>query len=842
MNGRQEAKTVWAGRVKTAAAWKPVWKILLNSAQMCVKWYNNHKNSIATAELFAAHFKKSYPNHAQILCFLRTPRSARPRDPIRDTPRHPGCNPGKEGETMTIPRNHSAAIGRKPDGAKPVQWLVLVLCIAVYLAMMGANVLLSLSDNALVSADLRYSLPGILAQVQVLAVLVITLCTIRKGYWVGIALCGISIAVTLQAVLLRGVLQALPGVFVPAITVLISSVLYHFKTYQLENGKKLSLSNELLQKVLDTIPMPIFWKDLHSNFLGCNRLFASEAGKNSPEELVGKDDTSTPSGGQTERYRADDAEIMYTGVGKINIEEPHVTANGEPRWIRTTKVPLRDGSGEVFGLLGAYEDITLKKLAEQELYYEKERLRITLLSIGDAVITTDSCGRITLINSVAEQLTGWCAKDALGRDVDDVLSLENELTARKRRHPIDEVIRTGRTVELANHTQIVSRQGVRRIIEDSAAPILGSDGATQGVVMVFRDVTDRKLKQDEILFLNYHDRLTTLYNRRYMEERILKIEEAPRFPLAIILGDINGLKMVNDVLGHTEGDRFLTEASKILTEACRPGDIAARWGGDEFILLLPDADTAKTERICETIREKCAALMATGMNLSLSLGYAVRKDACEEVERTINAAEEVMYTQKLLNSRSYRNSILESFRKTLFEKSHETEEHAQRLMHLCKRMGEAMSLPQTSLQELELLGVLHDIGKIGVPDPILNKPGKLSEEEWVIMRRHCEIGCRITQSIPEFIRVSEYILSHHERWDGNGYPRGLKGEAIPLLSRILCIVDAYDAMTSERAYRKPMPQEAAVEELVANAGKQFDPDLVTLFVEQKLYEAGEETA
>jgi len=533
---------------------------------------------------------------------------------------------------------------------------------------------------------------------------------------------------------------------------------------------------------------------------------------------------------------------MQSGIAKINLEELHFTADGEPGWVRTTKAPLRDADGNIFGLLGVFEDITKKKLAEQELYYEKERLRVTLLSIGDAVITTDPSGKITLINSVAEQLTGWRARDALGKDAGDILTLENEITGKRGSNPIDEVLRKGKTAALANHTRIVSRQGGKRMIEDSAAPILSTDGVLQGVVMVFRDVTDKRLKQDEILFLSYHDRLTTLYNRRYVEERIFKIEEMERYPLSIILGDINGLKMVNDVLGHAEGDRFLTEASKILTSVCRPGDIAARWGGDEFILLLPDADAAEAERICQTIRERCADLTAIHMNLSVSLGYAARRDAAEPVARTINAAEEVMYTQKLLNSQSYRNSILESFRKTLFEKSHETEEHARRLMLLCKRMGEVMGLPQTSLQELELLGVLHDIGKIGVPDSILNKPGKLTEDEWVLMKRHCEIGCRITQSIPEFVRVSDYILSHHERWDGTGYPRGLTGEAIPLLARILCIMDAYDAMTSNRAYRKPMPQEDAVQELIANAGKQFDPALVRMFVDEKIYETGTETA
>jgi HD-GYP domain-containing protein (c-di-GMP phosphodiesterase class II) len=256
--------------------------------------------------------------------------------------------------------------------------------------------------------------------------------------------------------------------------------------------------------------------------------------------------------------------------------------------------------------------------------------------------------------------------------------------------------------------------------------------------------------------------------------------------------------------------------------------------------LLPNTNAAETELICENINKRCAELTNMSIKLSISLGYAIRENDKEEIARTINSAEEVMYTQKMLNNRSYRNAILESFRKTLFERSHETEEHANRLMQLSKHMGKVMNLPHTTLQELELLGVLHDIGKIGVPDSILNKPGKLNEDEWVIMKRHSEIGSRITQSVPEFVRISDYILSHHERWDGKGYPRGLKGKEIPIQSRILSIVDAYDAMTSERPYHKPMTHEDAMQELVDNAGTQFDPDLIQLVIKERIFDFGQE--
>lgn len=719
---------------------------------------------------------------------------------------------------------------------KLFHWVFLIVSIVFYVILNIFIIYLASQNKESFHNINKYNIVGILAQGQVLAIIFIALIPIKKSHWAGIILCSLSAIITFQKVVGRGLFNAIPGVLIPIIAIIISIIIGNFKEKSMQNSNKLILSNELLQKVLDTIPMAIFWKDLNSKFLGCNQFFAKEAGKKSPEEIIGKDDTNTPSSEQTEKYKIDDAEVMKTGIEKINIEELHVMSNGDIGWIKTTKVPLRDANGSVFGVLGAFEDITKKKIAEQELYYEKERLKITLLSIGDAVITTDRYKKITLMNTVAETLTGWRSEDALGKEVNLILNLENEITGKKGRNPIDEVIQGRKKVGLENHTLIISKNGEKRAIEDSAAPILGTDGEIQGVLMVFRDVTIKKLKQEEIVYLSYHDSLTTLYNRRYFEEKIIQMEDIKNYPLSIIMGDINGLKMVNDVLGHFEGDRCLIETAEILKNSCRQSDIVARWGGDEFIIMLSNTDEIETEKICEKISKKCLELTNRNINLSISLGYAVQTNVKAKIVKTIKMAEEVMYTQKILNSRSYRNEILESFRKSLYEKSHETEEHANRLAQLGKNMGEAMNLPQTSLQELKLLGLLHDIGKIGVPDSILNKPGKLNEDEWVIMKRHAEIGCRITQSVPEFVRISEYILAHHERWDGNGYPSGMKGKEIPLLSRILNIVDSYDAMTSERAYRKAMSKENALQELVENAGKQFDPELVELFIHKKIYE------
>ena len=168
----------------------------------------------------------------------------------------------------------------------------------------------------------------------------------------------------------------------------------------------------------------------------------------------------------------------------------------------------------------------------------------------------------------------------------------------------------------------------------------------------------------------------------------------------------------------------------------------------------------------------------------------------------------------------------------MFEKSHETEEHAERLVTLSKLVAEGLNLAQDDRDRLELLATLHDIGKVGISDRILTKPGKLTEEEWVEMKRHPEIGYRIAMSSPELIPVADGILCHQEHWDGTGYPQKLRGENIPLLSRIIAVVDAYDAMTQDRPYRAAMSHEAAITEIERNAGTQFDPQVAQVFIQQ----------
>lgn len=507
---------------------------------------------------------------------------------------------------------------------------------------------------------------------------------------------------------------------------------------------------------------------------------------------------------------------------------PHRMKSGEIRLVDVYSCPLTDNTGPL--LFSIIFDVTEREKYRASLQQEKELLRTTLYSIGDGVVTTDAEGRISSVNDAAQVISGWTEQEAAGKHFAEVFRLISEETAGPVDDPVRKVLQTGKTIGLANHTALITKDGQLVSLADSAAPIKDEKGRTLGVVMVFRDVTAEKAQQERITYLSYNDQLTGLNNRRFLEEELGRLDTPHMLPLAVIMGDLNGLKLTNDIFGHAAGDGLLKAASQAIKNSCRPGDIVIRWGGDEFVILLPQTDAKLAEEILMKIKGKCDAHHVGQLQLSISLGYAVKTRSEEDIWQMLKEAEELMYRQKLLEGRSYRNSIINTLQATMLVKSHETEDHSNRLKQHSLHIGKVLGLTEKALDELALLAVLHDIGKVGVNESILQKPGPLTEAEWVEMKKHPEIGYRITQNTPELSVVSEFILTHHERWDGKGYPRGLRGSSIPQLSRILAVVDAYDAMVNDRVYRPAMEKEQALAELSRNAGKQFDPEVVAVFL------------
>lgn len=372
-------------------------------------------------------------------------------------------------------------------------------------------------------------------------------------------------------------------------------------------------------------------------------------------------------------------------------------------------------------------------------------------------------------------------------------------------------------------------------VYEQGQAIYGEDGKVEALEGLIIDVTARKDKEKQIEYLLAHDTLTGAYNRRYYIEKKDALEhDETALPISVIIGDIDGLKLINDAFGTEKGDTYIAGAARIIAKCIREQDVFARLGGDDFAILLPETDASLAQSILASIEEAFRAYNATAFHdfdrIYMTFGFATKDMADISLDSVRKLAEENMNKGKLLQRKSLHSAIVESIKETMSARSRETEDHSERLAELTREVGLRMHLNQVELSELELLATLHDIGKIGINDDILNKPGKLTDEEWAQMRRHTEIGYKIAMASPELVPIADYILTHHERWDGKGYPQGLSGENIPLISRILSVVDAYDAMTQDRPYRKAMSKETAVKELVTHSGSQFDPAVVRVFL------------
>lgn len=340
--------------------------------------------------------------------------------------------------------------------------------------------------------------------------------------------------------------------------------------------------------------------------------------------------------------------------------------------------------------------------------------------------------------------------------------------------------------------------------------------------------------EQENLYLSYYDVQTGLYNRRYYETQIQVFDAEDNLPVSVIIADVNGLKMINDAFGHQAGDQLLKKAADVIKRVCPSVDTIARWGGDEFVIFLPNTSYEQAEAMVEQIKAGCSQEHVNRVRVSLSLGWDTKTSADMNFSEIMIHAENEMYKNKIIQNEGLRGNIINTIVTTLYEKNPREEEHSQRVGEVAEKIGEAIGFSSTDVTKLKVIGHLHDIGKIGIEDGILNKAGKLTDREQDEIRRHPDIGYRILSSSNEMLELASCVLAHHERWDGLGYPRGLAGEDIPLEARIIALADSYDAMSSERPYRKALNEDVILYEIRKNAGRQFDPMIARIFIEKVL--------
>jgi diguanylate cyclase (GGDEF)-like protein/PAS domain S-box-containing protein len=556
----------------------------------------------------------------------------------------------------------------------------------------------------------------------------------------------------------------------------------------------------------------------------------------------GREEFFTMSPRAIEDSRFNQAPDKFLAGNHVTAESAHICKDGHI-------IPVEINS-HVFTLsnkrvaLAIARDITERKLAEEKLLATHRQLLDIIEFLPDATFVIDSESKIIAWNRAIEEMTGVPKEEMIGKG-DYAYTVP--FYGSPRPCLIDLVITKNSEIEILYHS--VERKGNTLYTEVfvpflyhgkgahiwvKSSPLFDNKGALVGAIESIRDISGRKKTEDELKYLVLHDPLTKVYNRAYFEEEMNRLEKGRHLPISIILCDIDGLKLVNDTFGHKAGDNLLIDAANVINDSFRGGDMLARIGGDEFAVLLPYSDEGVVKNACNRIRNSVQRYNKTNpeIPLSMSIGYATKSDASASMDDIFKEADNKMYREKLLRSQSARSAIVQTLTKALEARDYITEGHADRLQDLVANLAVALDMPEHKITDLRLFAQFHDIGKVGIRDQILFKTCSLNREEAIEMRRHSEIGYRIALSSQDLLPIADFILKHHEWWNGEGYPLGLRKEEIPLECRILAIADAYDAMTSDRPYRKAMSMDSAIHELKRCAGTQFDPVLVYQFVAQ----------
>ncbi len=503
-----------------------------------------------------------------------------------------------------------------------------------------------------------------------------------------------------------------------------------------------------------------------------------------------------------------------------------ICKNGTIRWVEENAILDYNENGRAIREQGILYDITESVEMHNRLKTSEERYRSLFDRAPAIMLTMDSTGRITSANKYCQEFLNY-REDKLKKmhlkdlmveaDNEDYLA-ENILATVKKL--------SGAPIELDLRTRELRTCSVQMTLD-----AFSNEGGTYEIQAIAQDITRKKAIDEKVRYLSYHDKLTGLYNRAWFDERLKFLDHDHAYPFTVIMGDMNGLKVANDLFGHTAGDTLLAVTAEILRRCCRETDIISRHGGDEFAVILPGADEEVAREVCQRIRHQCEATKMKPLNPSIALGYATRREDSGPLEELIKEADDRMYRNKLNVSNSRRSSLIMSLQTSLEEKTLETKAHAERIKSTALAVGHKIGLSENMIDQLSLASAMHDIGKIGIPDSILTKPDKLTSDEWDVMKKHCEIGHNILNTSTNMQSVGEFILHHHERWDGSGYPACLKGPEIPIISRIISVVDAYDVMCHNRVYCNARSTDEAVKELKRCRGTQFDPYLVDVFCE-----------
>ncbi|MEG0181423.1 MAG: diguanylate cyclase [Peptostreptococcaceae bacterium] len=590
------------------------------------------------------------------------------------------------------------------------------------------------------------------------------------------------------------------------------------------------MKDNLLEVLLDNIPYCLWLRSIDGKFIFVNKYYAETLNLDK-DEILGKTLSDLYPKEMAHEYESNYKEVIKEKTAKV------FSGYLEESFIECYIAPIKN-NGNIEMFLGILQDYTPRKKYEEEIIKQKELLTTIINALPDCIFYKDINGKYIDCNSAFAN--AYYKKDKeyiIGKkDIEIENLLNEEIKDLNRTAMVNKIIAIDKEVMLnkekkCSKIKIKYQNNDMKYMESVKVPLIDKRGDISGIVGVARNITKTVELENKLKKMSYTDKLTGLYNRAYFDEKLKVLNSEKYFPLSLIMGDVNGLKVVNDTIGHLKGDELLVDISNVIMRSCRKEDFVFRWGGDEICIILPNTTDKEAEDICNRIRINCKENESSVIPLSIALGSSTKVYNDKEIDEILTEAEDKVYREKLLHGRSIKSFIITSLQETLAQKHPQTEEHTNRVVKYAKRLGEKLNLPNHKLNELILLAKLHDIGKIGIPDEILLKPGKLTASEFDIMKTHTEKGYRIAISNPDIDHVAKSILTHHERYDGKGYPLGLKGDEIPFLARIICIVDSYDAMTNDRTYKTKISKQKAIKELINSSGTQFDPYIVKVFLE-----------
>jgi diguanylate cyclase (GGDEF)-like protein/PAS domain S-box-containing protein/putative nucleotidyltransferase with HDIG domain len=469
--------------------------------------------------------------------------------------------------------------------------------------------------------------------------------------------------------------------------------------------------------------------------------------------------------------------------------------------------------------------------ANNALKESKDQLYLILDSTAEGIYGIDKQGNCIFCNASSLKMLGYKNHEELiGKNMHRQIhhSYRDGTSMSIEECKIFKALKTGEGTNVDDEV-FWKADGTSIAVEYHSYPQY-KNGELVGAVITFLDNTERKRNEDYIKYLSYHDSLTRLYNRMFFEEEMRRLNTERSLPLSIIFGDVNGLKLTNDIFGHAAGDDLLRKTAEILIKVCREEDIMARMGGDEFAILLPKTSAQVALKIIERIKNEFSKEPIGVIKYSISMGYDTKVKMNKSIEETMENAEDMMYKEKMLNRKIIDSSMIQTIIETLHNASEREKQHSINVSKLCQNIGRALKLPEPEIRKLKEAGYLHDVGKIVLGNEILKKNEKLTEEEKKEMQQHPVVGYRILNLFGETLDIAEGVLHHHEGWDGSGYPKGLKGEEIPKLARIIKVAESYDSMVNKHQYHH-MKKEEALKEIEAKSGIIYDPEIVKIFIQ-----------